>query len=181
MSSCLAELATLDDSYDGCDPSILREQEERDRMLAGTEHNLKPPDAWTPEKLPPHLACDSSSNIVPVHDTTSRKLHNLHIKSPSRSSPFYWNLPSQLSTLEKKRTRAVQNSTIPTKFWHGWKVILFGSCMCTLPLSGCQYPNCAHELTLTSSTGLNVLLVIIPISVRSKVIFEGAPLAYSVA
>ena len=161
MSPYLAESATLDilDSYDSPSPP------EQERMPVGIDHNLNRPislSAPTPDRYPVHSACNSSTNLVPVQDTTNR---THHAKSPSRSSPFYWNLPSQLSTMEEKRTQTVQNSTRPTKFWHGWKVILFGSCMCISLLVDCS----AHTLTLTPTSGLNVLLVLIPISVQSNV------------
>lgn len=74
-------------------------------------------------------SCTSSTNLVPGHDSRQR-----HSKSPSRSSPFFFNWPQQAVAFrpeasptyrawEEKRVKAVRRRPAgPTKFWHGWKV-----------------------------------------------------------
>lgn len=149
MSTYLAESATLDilDNYNGRD-SFMPPEKERDQIPAGIDQKPNRPLSLVPERQPSRLTCNSSTNLMPVGDSPSPSSSpgpNHHVKSPSRSSPFYWNLPSQLSTLEQKRTRTVQDSTVPTKFWHGWKVILFGSCMYIPLLVDYHCGNCAHH------------------------------------
>ncbi|KIM80472.1 hypothetical protein PILCRDRAFT_822575 [Piloderma croceum F 1598] len=91
------------------------------------------------ERKSTQLSYSSSSPLSPT-PPMSPTSPTRHVKSPSRSSPFYWNLPPQVSAWEEKRTQTVQRMPKgPTKFWHGWKVIVFGS-------------------------WLNLLLVIVPVS-----------------
>ena len=98
----------------------------------------------------------SASNLVPPNGTRQR-----HMKQPSRSSPFYWNWPSQhVQALEEKRAQVKHRRERPTKWYHGWKVILFGSCE-LFSSSSSGLPSAKM------SKGLNLLLVVIPVSVRS--------------
>lgn len=94
----------------------------------------------------------SASNLVPPSGPRQR-----HGKQPSRSSPFYWNWPSQhVLALEEKRAQVKHRRERPTNWYHGWKVILFGSCEC---------PSFLDSPSAKRSTGLNLFLIVIPISV----------------
>lgn len=114
------------------------------------------------ERQSTQFSYSSSSSLSPTPpmSPTSPTRH-VHAKSPSRSSPFYWNLPPQVSAWEEKRTQTVQRMPKgPTKFWHGWKVIVFGSCA--------YLARWRNAWCSTVDAGLNLLLVIVPVSVQSN-------------
>jgi len=102
---------------------------EREQTLNAGSTLLQPISSRPPplERKLTQSSYSSSSPLSPTPPTSPTR--HAHAKSPSRSSPFYWNLPPQVSAWEEKRTQTVQRMPKgPTKFWHGWKVIVFGSC-----------------------------------------------------
>lgn len=143
--SFLAESATLDvlDSYDGRDSSMT----EQESVRRPVEHPI-PLRASTPERTMTLSSCNSTSDLIAVHNAPSR------IKSPCQSSFFHENLPSRFSTLEGKRKQVVQNAQMPTRFWHGWKVIVFGSCtLCQRRWHLQPYTHADHETRVECFTG----------------------------
>ena len=143
-----AESATMDVLSTYYEASIT--DQDRSRSPENTPRSQEPERTSIPASPP---------NVPPVLDPARHR----HVKAPSRSSPFYWNWPPQVSAWEEKRAQTVQRRAKgPTRFWHGWKVIVFGSCAYLFPLSS-LLPVRSFQF---SNAGINILLVIVPISVR---------------
>ena len=139
--------------------SFRESQMPENEQTGNVEHTRPQPVLSRPpalERTSTQFSYTSSTYLSPASPTGPL----LHAKTPSRSSLFYWNLPPQVSAWEEKRTQTVQRMPKgPTKFWHGWKVIVFGSC---------TYRCLVHEIAvaLTENAGLNILLVVVPVSVQ---------------
>jgi Ca2+:H+ antiporter len=122
MASYLPESISMDDLE-------LNSMAEREQMPNADPTLLQPISSRPPplERQSTQFSYSSSSPLSPTPPISPTR--HVHAKSPSRSSPFYWNLPPQVSAWEERRTQTVQRMPKgPTKFWHGWKVIVFGSC-----------------------------------------------------
>ena len=123
------ESPTLDllRTYGILEPPIPMTSVDRGSVSPEREPALRVPVPFRSENLSSRSSVSSftsASNLVTPNGTRQR-----HVKQPSRSSPFYWNWPSQhVLALEEKRAQVKHRRERPTKWYHGWKVILFGSC-----------------------------------------------------
>lgn len=111
---------------------------------------------------------ESTTNLIPQHS------HGEY-----RESPFRWNYPSlpdlavhqpetdPKDVVTKGKKRAM-------RIWEGWKVILF--CSCKIYVSRGSFYSGGLWYLLSVGIGLNVLLLLMPVSVRQFAVREGVRL-----
>lgn len=104
-------------------------------------------------------SCSSSTDLLPHHHHTNPRKNRASIKA--RITSWYAGPPHTTSPNEGDAPPAVPVKKERLKPWHGWRHVLFGSCMCSC------YLHCIFRcLTMIRNAGLNVFMLLLPVSVR---------------